>query len=171
MHDLRREEWEDFAVAVAAFALAVAASSLRPAFAFPLFLGGALLAFRAVLAGWRRWDLLDRLLVEPDAYAIPEVRVRAEQQASMANRRSLNRAIRFRLELGENPRVAANADDLAALAKELVDPQLVLDPVCAAVCSRLLTDEVGSPLINFELPADDLRSQLLQVRSGFRTRA
>jgi hypothetical protein len=47
-----------------------------------------------VLAGWRRWDLLDRLVGERDAYAIPGVRARAEQEASMANRRSLSGAIR-----------------------------------------------------------------------------
>src|SRR5512133_2786104 len=127
LHDLRQEEWEDGAVAVAAFGLAVAASALRPAFALPLFIGGAVLAWRAVLAGWRRWDLLDRLLVEPDAYAIPEVCVRAGQQASMTNRRGLSRAIRSRLQLGKNPRVVANADEFAALAEELVDPQLELD--------------------------------------------
>ena len=170
LHDLRQEEWEDGAVAVAAFGLAVAASAVRPAFALPLFIGGAVLAWRAVLAGWRRWDLLDRLLVEPDAYAIPEVRARAGQQASMTNRRWLSRAIRSRLQLGKNPRVVANADELAALAEELVDPQLELDPICACACSRLLTDEFSSPLINFQLPAEDVRPRLLQIRFGFRAR-
>jgi hypothetical protein len=170
LHDLRHEEWEDGAVAVAAFGLAVAASALRPSFALPLFIGGAFLAWRAVLAGWRRCDLLDRLLVEPDAYAIPEVRARAGQEASMGNRHLLSRAIRSRLQLGKNPRVAANADELAALADELVDPLLELDPICACACSRLLTDEVTSPLINSQLPAEDVRPRLLQIRSGFRAR-
>lgn len=170
LHDLRLEEWEDGAVAAAAFALAVAASAVRPAFALPLFIGGVFVAGRAVLAGWRRWDLLDRLVVERDAYAIPEVRTRAEQEASMSNRRWLSRAIRSRLDLAANPRVMANADELAALAEELVDPQLELDPACAAACSRLLMDEVTSPLINPELPAEDGRSRLVQIRSGFRAR-
>lgn len=170
MHDLRLEEWEDGAVAAAAFALAVAASAVRPAFALPLFIGGVFVAGRAVLAGWRRWDLLDRLVVERDAYAIPEVRTRAEQEASMSNRRRLSRAIRSRLDLAANPRIMANADELAALAEELVDPQLELDPPCAAACSRLLMDEVTSPLINPELPAEDVRSRLVQIRSGFRAR-
>jgi hypothetical protein len=170
LHDLRREEREDGAVAAAAFALAVAASALLPALALPLFVGGVFVAGRAVLAGWRRWDLLDRLAADRDAYAIPEVRARAEQEASIANRRSLSRAIRSRLELGENPRIADSADELAALADELVDPQLELDPACAAACSRLLMDEVTSPLINSALPAEDVRSRVSQIRSGFRPR-
>jgi hypothetical protein len=153
-----------------AFGLAVAAASFRPALALPLFFGGLVLAGRAVLAGWRRWDLLDRLLVERDAYAIPEVRVRAAEEATMANRRWLSRTIRARLELAENPRVTVNADQLAALAEELADPQLELDPACAAACSRLLTDEVTSPLINSGLPAEEVRSRIVQIRSGFRPR-
>jgi hypothetical protein len=170
LQDLRREEREDGAVAAAAFGLAVAAGSLRPAFALPLFLGGLVLGGRAVLAGWRRWDLVDRLLVERDAHAIPEVRVRAAQEATMANRRSLSRAIRARLELAENPRITDNADELAALAEELADPQLEFDPACAAACSRLLRDEVTSPLVNSAVPTQEVRSRLVQIRSGFRTR-
>jgi hypothetical protein len=170
LHDLRRQEWEDGMVAATAFALAVAASALHPAFALPLFVGGVFVAGRAVLAGWRRWDLLDRLVVERDAYSIAEVRARAEQEASMANRRWLSRAIGSRLELAANPRVAANAAQLAALAEELVDPQYALDPACAAACSQLLGDEVTSPLLNSALPAEDVRSRLVQIRSGFHRR-
>jgi hypothetical protein len=170
LQDLRREEWEDGAVAAAAFVLAVAASSLRPALALPLFFGGLVLAGRAVRAGWRRWDLVDRLLVERDAYVIPEVRVRAEREATMTNRRSLSRAIRAGLEVADNLRIAASADELAALAEALADPQLELDPACAAACSRLLTDEVTSLPVNSPLPAGEVRSRLVQIRSGFRPR-
>jgi hypothetical protein len=134
----------------------------------PLFVGGAFVAARAVIAAWRRWDLVDRLLVDRDAYAIAEVRARGAREAAMPNRRWLSLVIRSRLELGLNPRVVANADDLSALAAELVDPQLVVDPACAAACSRLLTDELSSPLINDALPAEDVRSRIVQIRSGFR---
>lgn len=170
LHDLKREEWQDGAVAAGAFALAIAASAIRPAFVLPLFIGGLFLACRAVLAVWRRWDLLDRLLVEPDAYAISEVRERGQQEARMANRRGLSRAIRSRLDLAEDPRVVANADQFAALAEELADSLLELDPASAAACSRLLTDPVGSPLVNTALPPEDVRSRLVQIRSGFHRR-
>ena len=167
LKDLRREEWEDGALGAAALGLAVGATAVRPAFALPLFAGGLFLSWRAVVAGWRRWDLVDRLLVERDAYTIPEVRVRAEREASTANRRSLSRAIRSRLELAENPRVTANAGQLSALADELEDAELDLDPACAAACSRLLTDDVASPLVNPTVPADEVRSRLVQIRAGF----
>jgi hypothetical protein len=170
LRDLRREEWEDGAVAAAALVLAVAASVVRPEFGLPLLVGGVFVAGRGIVAGWRRWDLLDRLVVERDAYAIPEVRARGEQEAGMPNRRWLSLAIRSRLELAANPRIVANAEELSALAEELLDPHLAIDPACAAACSRLLTDELSSPLINSGLPAEDVRSRLVQIRCGFHRR-
>ena len=167
LHDLWWEEWEDGAVAATALVLAIAASIAAPAFALPLFVGGLFVGGRAALAGVRRWDLLDRLVIERDAYAIPEVRARAEAEASMPNRSWLSRAIRARLELGDDPRVVANSEELAALSEELVDPLLELDPACAVACSRLLTDDVASPLLNPALPAEDVRPRLLQIRAGF----
>lgn len=167
LHDLRRAEWEDGAVAVTAIALALVASALRPEFALPLFIGGAFVAGRAVLACLRRWDLIDQLAVERDAYALVEVRRRAEQEASMVNRRRLSHAIRARLELAENPRIVANAGQLAVLAEELDDPLLELDPNCAVLCTRLLMDQMSSPLISSALPAEDVRSRIVQIRGGF----
>lgn len=167
LHELRREEWEDAAVAAGACALAVAASTARPSFALPLLLGGLFVAGRALLAGMRRKDLLDRLVVDPDTYVIPEVRKRADAEARMNNRIWLSRCIRSRLELAENPRVAANAEDLALLADDLDDPSLDLDPACAVTCSRFVLDPAASPLINSGLPADDVRSRVIQIRAGF----
>jgi hypothetical protein len=167
LHDLRREEWEDGALAVAACTLAIAASVVYPTLALPLFVGAMFVLGRATAAEWRRSDLLDALVLERDAYAIAEVRARAEHEASMDNRRWLSRAIRSRLELAENPRVLANGDQFAALADELVDARLELDPACAVACSRLLTDDIWSPLNNEALPAEDVRSRLVQIRSGF----
>jgi hypothetical protein len=167
LHDLRLEAWEDGAVAAAAFGLAIAASVVRPTLALPFFLGGLFVGCRAVVAVWRRWDLLDRLLDERDAYSLAEVRGRAEREATMANRRVLGRAIRKRLEFAEDPRIVANADQLAELAGELDDPLLGLDLACAVACSRLLTDPVTSPLMNSSLPVDGVWSRLVQIRSGF----
>jgi hypothetical protein len=167
LRDLRREDWEDGALAAAAMALAIAASAFRPTFALPLFAGGMFVAGRAVVAGWRRWELLDRLVVERDANALSEVRGLAEQEACMVNRRRLSRSIRSGLERTETPRIVAKADQLLAIADELVDQRLELDPAYAVACLRLLTDYVGSPLLNSALPAEDVRSRLVQIRSGF----
>jgi hypothetical protein len=170
LHHLRQAGRQDGALAAAAFGLAVVASTFHSSFTLPLFAGGWIFAWRTVRHAWRRWDLLDRLLVEPDAYVIPDVRRRAERQAGMANRRSLSRSIRFQLELGTNPRVVSAAGELAGLADELDDAQLELAPACACACRRLLNDDLASPLINSGLPADDVRSQLRQIRGGFHRR-
>ncbi len=171
LRDLRREEWGDAALALVAFALALGATAARPDLALPLFLGAVFVVCRAVVIGWRRWDLLDRLVCERAAYTIPEVQARGAQLVSMEARRTLSSSIQWRLELAENPRVAVAADELAALADELLDEELELDPVCAAACSHLLTDGMTSPLLNRELPLEDVRSQVFQIREGFHRHA
>jgi hypothetical protein len=167
LRELKREEYEDAAVALAAFGLTLGAAEFWPELVVPLLVGALFLSGKTYVVLWRRWDLLERLAGERDAYEIPEVRARAEQQASMHNRQTLSRAIRTRLELGENPRITVAADDLAALADELADEELDLDPACAVACSRLLTDDATSPLINLHLPAEDVRSRVRQIRRGF----
>ena len=42
-----------------------------------------------------------------------------------------------------------------------------LDPACAVACVRLLSDPEQSPLLNSAQPADELRSRVSQIRSGF----
>jgi hypothetical protein len=61
----------------------------------------------------------------------------------------------------------AAAEELEALALELDDEALTLDPACAVVCMRLLADGAESPLLNPGLPAEDVRSRLRQIRAGF----
>jgi hypothetical protein len=158
LRELRHEQWEDVAVAAAAFGFAIAATRFGPALVLPVFLGGAVVAARGVAAFWRRWDLLDRLTQERDAYTIPEVRARAVDAASPANRRLLACAIRRRLEVTEQGRLA---DELAALAAELEDEELELDPACAAACDRLFGDAWTA------VPPEEVRSRIRQIRAGF----
>ena len=46
-----------------------------PRACMPLFIGGIVVGARGMRALWRRWDLLDRLAGDRDAYTIAEVRV------------------------------------------------------------------------------------------------
>ncbi len=62
----------------------------------------------------------------------------------------------------------AAADELEALARDLDDRRLALDPASAVACMRLLTGIDGSPLFNSALPPEDLRSRVYQIRSGFK---
>ncbi len=62
----------------------------------------------------------------------------------------------------------AAAKELEALARDLDDRGLALDPAAAVACMRLLTGIEGSPLLDPALPPEDLRSRIYQIRSGFK---
>jgi hypothetical protein len=170
LHDLRREEWEDLGLAGLAISSALAATQVYPELALPLFLGGLGVGILGIRALWRHWDLVDRLLDQPAAYVIPEVRTRAERESTMERRQALAGYVRVWLKEPVDERLATVADELEALAADLVDDELALDPACAVACTRLLADLVSSPLLNRELPQDVLRGQVLRIRSGFTRR-
>jgi hypothetical protein len=165
---LRREEWEDLGLGAVAVALAVAATQFSPELAVPLFVGGVVVGVKGVRAGWCRWDLVDRLADYVDAYVIPEVLAYASRHASMERRNTFASFIRSRLLAGD-PRIAAVAQDLEALAIDLDDDSLALEPAAAVATMRLLS-EPESPLLDRAAPTDELRSRVLQIRSGFRPR-
>jgi hypothetical protein len=119
---------------------------------------------------WRRWDLLERLSGERDAYVISEVLDFASREATIERRHSFAGLIRCRVgdaRLASDARVLAVADELEALASELDDGDLALDPASAVACLRLLSDFPQSPLLNQALPSEDLRARIRQIRSGF----
>jgi hypothetical protein len=173
LRELRYEEWEDLGLAALALGLAVVATQVRQAFAIPLFLGGLAVGALGVRAVWRRWDLLDRLAGEPDAYVISEVQARASREATMDRRQSFAAFIRASLtppvQILEASAIHA-IEELEALASELEDDELALDPACAVACMRLLSDLVDGPLLDSDLSAEDIRSRVRQIRSGFRPR-
>ena len=163
---LRHEEWEDLGLGAVAVALAVFATQVWPELALPLFVGGIAVGVKGVRAAWRRWDLVDRLAGHVDAYVIPEVLAYASRHASMERRRTFASYVRSRL-LTSDKRIAAVARDLEALATELEDDSLALDPAAAVATMRLLS-EPESALLDRAAPTDELRSKVLQIRSGFK---
>jgi hypothetical protein len=165
---LRHEEWEDLGLGAVAIALAVAATQLWPELAVPLFVGGIAAGVKGVRAAWRRWDLVDRLADKVDAYVIPEVLAYASRHASMERRRTFAGFLRSRLLAGD-VRIVAVAQELEALATELEDDLLALDPVAAIACMRLLS-EPESPLLDRAAQTEELRSRVRQIRSGFKPR-
>jgi hypothetical protein len=174
LRSLRHEVWQQLGLALAAFGLAVAASQIRPAFAVPLLIGGIASLFLFVHALAKRFELIDTLVRDPDAYAIPEVRRRGEEAASMQSRRSLAVSIHCLLNqpgLAVPSRVGAAARDLEVLAEELDDERLALDPASAVACRRLLNDVLESPLRNAAFPREDVHSRICQILAGFRPRS
>jgi hypothetical protein len=171
LHELREEEWSDLALAALAMGLALGATVLHPSLAGPLFIGALVVGFLAARAFFRRWELFDRLLLDREANAIPQIRRRAENIASMESRRAIAASVRIRLTpvpgYSLATRVAAVAEELDALASQLEDEELALDPACAVRCLELLTRGTDSPLLNHLLPEEDVRVRIRQIRAGF----
>ena len=169
LRELRREEWQDIALGLLALALALVATRLRPELAMPLFLGGVAVGALGVRALWRRWDLVDRLAGDHDAYVIAEIRTYAAREATTERRHAFATAIRSTLD-GPVP-LAGGRDDvveaLRALASELDDDGLDLDPVAAVACMRLVRDPVDSPLLAPGAAPDELRDRVRHIRAGF----
>jgi hypothetical protein len=167
LRKLRWEEWGDLGLAGLSLALAVAATAVYPALALPLFVGGLVVGSRGLRALWRRWDAVDRLAGERDACVISEVLAYAMRETTMDRRRTFAALIRSRLSKPLDPRVEVVAEELDLLACELEDAELWLDPVSAVACLRLLSNVMNSPLLNSALSAQDLRSRVNHIRSGF----
>ncbi len=148
---LRRAAWEAGALGCCCLAVAVAAASTTSPLAVPLFFGGLTGIFLGVRAEWQRWELIDRLLTERDAHVIEAVRARAVAEATLERRHSLAVSLRLILDAPGSrisTRLSGAVDDLEALARELDDEGLTIEPASAVACARLLTDPLASPLLN-----------------------
>jgi hypothetical protein len=167
LRELRREQWEDLALAALALGLALAATEIRPALAIPFFLGGLVVGALGVRALWRHWDILERLAGERDAYVISEVLSFASREATMERRRDFAAQIRSTLRGPVETRVSAAAGELEALASELDDGELALDPACAVACMRLVSELAESQLLDPAPTPADLRSRVCKIRAGF----
>jgi hypothetical protein len=175
LHELRLDEWSDLGLAATAMGLALAAGVLHPPFTLPLLIGALASAVLAGRAFFRRLELSDRLLLDRDAYAIPEIRRRGEEIASMESRRALAQVVRARMTpvpgYSGSPGVVAMTEELRALASELDDEGLSLDPVCAARCHQLVNNYAESPLLNSLLPDEDVQVWIRRIRLGFEPKA
>jgi hypothetical protein len=167
LRELRHEEWEDLGLSGAALSLAVVASEAFSELAWPLFVGGVVIGAKGVRALWRRWDLLERLSGEREAFAIPEVLAFATREATMDRRTSLATSLRSEVVSTSDERPCDVSAEIEMLACELEDSGLVLDPVCAISCVRLLNDLDHSPLLNPDFPPEDLLDRVREIRSGF----
>jgi hypothetical protein len=174
LRELKHEEWSDLVLAALALGLALGATAVHPPLAVPLFIGALAVGSLSLRAFFRRWELFDRILLDPDAHCIPEIHRRAEVAASMKSRQELARSLRRKLTpvpgYPIRARVVEVSDDLVELAGELDDKRLALDPLCAIRCVQLVTDTVESPLLNELLPPEDLRARINQIRAGFEQR-
>ena len=174
LRELRQEQRGELTLAGAALAASVVATEVLPGLAGPVFIGGLFVGMLGVRAMWRRWDLIERLSGERDALVIPEVRAFASREATMERRHSFAVLVRSMLReasRANDARLDAVADELEALASELENEDLTFEPASGVACLRLLSDVPGSPLLNRRFPTEDLRSRVMQIRSGFTPRS
>jgi hypothetical protein len=173
LQELRHEGWQDLALALLTLGLAVGAAELAPSLAVPLFSGGVVIGVLGIRAYWRHWDLVDRLAGERDAYSIAEVLSYASRETTMERRRTFAALIRQHVEPSDGEAQAPvdqAASELEALADELEDDGLALDPASAVACLRLVSDPTMSPLLNPALPREALRFSARRIRAGFTIR-
>lgn len=171
LRGLRHEQWGSLALGGSAVAGALAATQAWPALAVPLFVGGLVVGAGGVRAALRRSALLDHLAGDRDAYVISDVLAHASLEGTMDRRRTYAALIRRRLtEPALEPPIQDAAEELEALASDLVDEGLALDPACAVLCVRMLTDLVESPFLRAAAPRGELRSCVGRIRGGFSSR-
>jgi hypothetical protein len=170
---LHHDEWADLGLALVALTLALVASATYGPLAVPLFLGALYAGGSGLRASWRRWDLVDRLSGNPDAYSIDEIRACASRQATAERRRDYAASIRRSLKHRSpyDSRIESVAEELEALARELEDRTLAFDPACAVACRRLLNDPASSALLDPEASVENLRSSIRRIRLGLLARS
>lgn len=171
--EMRNDELERVALSAVALGASLGATVFYEPLVIPLFAGGLAMGVLGIGAIWRHWDLLDRLADDRDAYSIPAVRAYAARDARMDRRLVYAAHIRSWIEqppLSSDGRIVEFADALEALACELEDTDLDLEPACAIACRRFVTEPMVTPLLNPEIPSDDFGSTIVRIRAGFRRR-
>lgn len=132
---------------------------------------GYLVAFVSVLS---RRDQIARLALDPVAHELPEVSRFANRLASHLERERLaawiveilREAASIPGNLYLSARVVRYAEELAALGRDLSDPDAEIRPASAAAVHLLLTRAVESPLYNPAVPADRLPAIIANIRLG-----
>jgi hypothetical protein len=153
-------------------ALAVLAASIRLAGAFGLV--AALEATITAITRHTRGELVGRLALDADAYAIPEVAEYGRRCAEKGERDRTAAWLREVVAQADGPdsihltdRVTHHARDLERIASELASATRVRPPAAVA-CRRLLTHAVESPLYNPRLPTEELSVALERIHRGIR---
>lgn len=138
-----------------------------------VLVAGAALELGAASALWlRRRERIERLALDPSAYAIPAVARFGRRLCELPHRRRLATSLRAMvnerqaLDLHLVARTGRFAQQLESLARELAAPAARVEPAMVVACRRLITRPVESPLYNPNLPEEDLTALLLRIRGG-----
>jgi hypothetical protein len=151
----------------------VVAALAAPALVIPLAAGTGLELAVVCAARYTHRERVARLALEPAAYLLPEVERYGRRQVEPGQRARLSAWIREIVAEASVPgnlyladRVARFAHELEALARDLVQPGVHVQPASVVACRRLLTHTVESPLYNPRLSSDELKLALRRIRAG-----
>jgi hypothetical protein len=164
--NFRHDEVEQLGLGAAALAASLALTAVYRPLVAPLFVGGLALWVLGIRSVWRRWDLVDRLADEPDAYALSAVRAYGARDARMARRRAYAGVLRRWASEWSDSDTTEVARDLEQLALDLEDAGLELAPASAIACRRLLTDPTASPLLTCA-PVEEIHARITEIEEGF----
>jgi hypothetical protein len=163
------------AVASALAGVAIAPFTFR--YALALLLGAAVAAALANANRLIRHDAIARLALDPSAYDLAEVRRHGSRLIRPAERQRLAEWLHEIVREAHIPgnwyladRVSLHATQLESLAREIVAPRVNVGPVAMALCRRLLSHAVESPLYNPEVPAEELIATIQRIRRGITVR-
>ena len=90
--ELRHEERYQLGLSAVALAASLAMTAIYVPVVLPLFVGGLAVGALGMRTFWQRWDIVDRLADERDAYVIPEVLSYAARDACMERSSNVGRA-------------------------------------------------------------------------------
>ena len=169
---LRHQALRWLLAGAAVLAIGIAAAPFSRSFAIAMGVGGLLELSLALVVSLRRRERIERLALEPAAYAIPAVERFGDRVCGLTERRRLAASIqslvseRQPLDVHLVVRAGRFAQQLEALARELAAPAAHVEPAIAVACRRLVTRPVESPLYNPNLSDEDLRAVLMRIRAG-----
>jgi hypothetical protein len=141
--------------------------------ALPMLVGGAVAALLSLANLTSRRNTIARLALDPNAYALDDVRRYGNALIRLTERQRLAAWLRDVIREAQAPgswylvdRVARHAGQLELLAAEIAAPSASVRPSSAAACRRLLTHAAESPLYNYDVPAEELPAIIERIRWG-----
>jgi hypothetical protein len=175
LEHLRQQRRARLLLSVPAGALTAGALLISNALAVSLAAGVAGLLLLALVDTVRRRELIARLALNRQAYTVPEVQRYGASLVVLRGRTRVAAALERVLANAGTPgsyylgdRVHRFRHEIAALAAAFRAPESRVEPTSVALCWRLLTSAVESPLYNWHIPAEDLGLAVRRIRAGIR---
>jgi hypothetical protein len=174
--DGRRRETRRLAVVLTGSCLVLGVLGLD-ALLLPLGAGAAIALVLLARARRRHCSLLTLLVAQRSAYVLPEVARAGERLATPKARAALAASLERLVAVSRHApvigpafvpseRISANADQLLRLAALVSRSDAVVHPSTVALLQRLVSSPLYSPLLNLDVPEQELAILLRRVQTA-----